>query len=86
VIDFDRSEKDHSSRLRVRGVFKQPGSKRELRSSSLMSAFASCDTFALGRHGRVEDGRGSLGQATGRERVAAVEATVQLKRHIKLSL
>ena len=53
-----------------------------------MSAFASCghsDTFALGRYGRVEDGRGSLGQATGRERVATVEATVQLKRHTKLS-
>jgi hypothetical protein len=27
VIDFDRSEKDHSSRFRVRGVFTQPGSK-----------------------------------------------------------
>jgi hypothetical protein len=26
VIDFDRSEKDHSSRFRVREVFTQPGS------------------------------------------------------------
>jgi 7-keto-8-aminopelargonate synthetase-like enzyme len=26
VIEFDRSEKDHSSRFRVRGVFTQPGS------------------------------------------------------------
>ena len=26
MIDFDRSEKDHSSRFRVRGVFTQPGS------------------------------------------------------------
>jgi hypothetical protein len=38
VIDFDRSEKDHSSRFRVRGVFTQPGSEPEDPPTARMSA------------------------------------------------
>ena len=41
MIDFDRSEKDHSSRFHVRRVFTQPGSKAASSLERRMSAFAS---------------------------------------------
>ena len=39
MIDFDRSEKDHSSRFRVRGVFTQPGSKAAVQGRPVLGRY-----------------------------------------------